>query len=95
MLAALAGLGLTRWLDTPGGGTPTMAAAFGQGMLSGVLVGVVFFAVVWFVDRQDVQPMLSRVLRRLPRRGPRGRGGGPTSGAVSPERGDGKETAAR
>ncbi|WP_328375869.1 MATE family efflux transporter [Micromonospora zamorensis] len=95
VLAALAGLGLTRWLDTPGGGTPTMAAAFGQGMLSGVLVGVVFFAVVWFVDRQDVQPMLSRVLRRLPRRGPRGRGGGPTSGAVSPERGDGKETAAR
>ncbi|MFF0471466.1 murein biosynthesis integral membrane protein MurJ [Micromonospora zamorensis] len=95
VLAALAGLGLTRWLDTPGGGTPTMAAAFGQGMLSGVLVGVVFLAVVWFVDRQDVQPMLSRVLRRLPRRGPRGRGGGPTSGAASPERGDGKETAAR
>ncbi|MFI6271834.1 murein biosynthesis integral membrane protein MurJ [Micromonospora zamorensis] len=95
VLAALAGLGLTRWLDTPGGGTPTMAAAFGQGMLSGVLVGVVFLAVVWFVDRQDVQPMLSRVLRRLPRRGPRGRGGGTTSGAVSPERGDGKETAAR
>ncbi|WP_179783318.1 lipid II flippase MurJ [Micromonospora jinlongensis] len=95
VLAALAGLGLTRWLDTPGGGTPTMAVAFGQGMLSGVLVGVVFLAVVWFVDRQDVQPMLSRVLRRLPRRGPRGRGGGPTSGAVSPERGDGKETAAR
>ncbi|WP_433554639.1 murein biosynthesis integral membrane protein MurJ [Micromonospora zamorensis] len=95
VLAALAGLGLTRWLDTPGGGTPTMAAAFGQGMLSGVLVGVVFLAVVWFVDRQDVQPMLSRVLRRLPRRGPRGRGGGPTSGTVSPERGDGKETAAR
>ncbi|WP_433651613.1 murein biosynthesis integral membrane protein MurJ [Micromonospora zamorensis] len=95
VLAALAGLGLTRWLDTPGGGTPTMAAAFGQGMLSGVLVGVVFLAVVWFVDRQDVQPMLSRVLRRLPRRGPRGRGGGPTSGAVSSERGDGKETAAR
>ncbi|MGI5521886.1 murein biosynthesis integral membrane protein MurJ [Micromonospora sp. CA-259024] len=95
VLAALAGLGLTRWLDTPGGGTPTMAVALGQGMLSGVLVGAVFLAVVWFVDRRDVQPLLARVLRRLGRRGPQGRGGGPTPGAGSPERGDGKETAAR
>ncbi|MFF0151947.1 murein biosynthesis integral membrane protein MurJ [Micromonospora sp. NPDC005203] len=91
VLAALAGLGLTRWLDTPGGGTPTTAAALGQGMLSGVLVGAVFLAVVWFVDRRDVQPLLAGVLRRLGRRGPRG--GGPTP--VSPQRGDGKETAAR
>ncbi|MFG1919706.1 murein biosynthesis integral membrane protein MurJ [Micromonospora sp. NPDC048898] len=91
VLAALAGLGLTRWLDTPGGGTPTTAVALGQGMLSGVLVGAVFLAVVWFVDRRDVQPLLAGVLRRLGRRGPRG--DGPTP--VSPERGDGKETAAR
>ncbi|WCN83795.1 murein biosynthesis integral membrane protein MurJ [Micromonospora sp. LH3U1] len=95
VLAALAGWGLTRWLDTPGGGTPTMAAALGQGMLSGVLVGAVFLAVVWFVDRRDVQPLLAGVLRRLGRRGPRGRGGGPTPSADSPERGDGKETATR
>ncbi|MEU4472354.1 lipid II flippase MurJ [Micromonospora sp. NPDC023888] len=93
VLAALAGLGLTRWLDTPGGGTPTTAAALGQGMLSGVLVGAVFLAVVWFVDRRDVQPLLAGVLRRLGRRGPRGGDGG--SKPVSPERGDGKETAAR
>ncbi|KAB1941770.1 virulence factor MviN [Micromonospora sp. ALFpr18c] len=92
VLAALAGLGVVRLLDTPGGGTPTMAAALGQGMLSGVLVGVVFLAVVWLVDRRDVQPLLAGVLRRLSRRG---RGGGPTPGGVSPERGDGKETAAR
>ncbi|GGO22528.1 murein biosynthesis integral membrane protein MurJ [Micromonospora parathelypteridis] len=93
VLAALAGLGLTRWLDTPGGGTPTMAVALGQGMLSGVLVGAVFLAVVWFVDRRDVQPLLAGVLRRLRRRGPRG--GAPTPPASSPERGDGKETATR
>ncbi|MET8324334.1 lipid II flippase MurJ [Micromonospora sp. NPDC005189] len=95
VLAALAGLGLTQWLDTPGGGTPTMAAALGQGMLSGVLVGVVFLAVVWFVDRRDVQPLLAGVLRRLGRRGPRGRGDGPMPGASTSERGDGKETATR
>ncbi|MET7672008.1 murein biosynthesis integral membrane protein MurJ [Micromonospora luteifusca] len=93
VLAALAGLGLTRWLDAPDGGTPTMVVAFGQGMLSGVLVGVVFLAVVWFVDRRDVQPLLAGVLRRLRRRGPRG--GAPTPAAGSPERGDGKETATR
>ena len=93
VLAALAGLGLTRWLDTPGGGTPTMAAAFGQGMLSGVLVGAVFLVVLWFVDRRDVRPLLVGVLRRLGRRGLRDRHGAPA--AVPPERGDGKETAAR
>ncbi|PYC64294.1 virulence factor MviN [Micromonospora arborensis] len=93
VLAALAGLGLTRWLDSPGGGTPTMAVALGQGMLSGVLVGAVFLAVVWFVDRRDVQPLLAGVLRRLRRRGPRG--DAPTPAAGSPERGDGKETATR
>ncbi|MEU8258827.1 lipid II flippase MurJ [Micromonospora inaquosa] len=93
VLAGLAGWGLTRWLATPDDGTPTMAAAFGQGMLSGVLVGVVFLAVVWFVDRRDVQPLLAGVLRRLGRRGPSG--GAPTPGAGSAERGDGKETATR
>ncbi|WP_406081494.1 murein biosynthesis integral membrane protein MurJ [Micromonospora sp. NBC_00858] len=98
VLAALAGLGLTRWLDTPGGGTPTMAAALGQGMLSGVLVGAVFLAVVWFVDRRDVRPLLAGVLRRLGRAGRRGsrdRAGTPPPGTVPPERGDGKETVSR
>ncbi|MET8260296.1 lipid II flippase MurJ [Micromonospora sp. NPDC005205] len=93
VLAGLAGLGLSRWLDQSDGGTPTTAAAFGQGMLSGVLVGVVFLAVVWFVDRRDVQPLLAGMLRRLGRRGPSG--GAPTPGAGSAQRGDGKETATR
>ncbi|MFF0371550.1 murein biosynthesis integral membrane protein MurJ [Micromonospora sp. NPDC005087] len=98
VLAALAGLGLTRWFDTPGGGTPTMVAALGQGMLSGVLVGVVFLAVVWFVDRRDVRPLLAGVLRRLGRAGRRGSrdgAGTPTPGAVPPEQDDGKETVVR
>jgi putative peptidoglycan lipid II flippase len=97
VVAALAGVGVTRLLDTPGDGTPTMAAALGQGMLSGVLIGVVFLAVVWFVDRRDVRPLLAGVLRRLGRagrRGPRDRAGAP-AGAVPPERGDGKETVHR
>ncbi|WP_444950961.1 murein biosynthesis integral membrane protein MurJ [Micromonospora ureilytica] len=92
VLAGLAGFGLTRWLDQSDGGTPTMAAALGQGMLSGVLVGVVFLAVVWFVDRRDVQPLLAGVLRRLGRRGP---SGGAPPDAGSAQRGDGKETATR
>ncbi|WP_405433892.1 murein biosynthesis integral membrane protein MurJ [Micromonospora sp. NBC_00617] len=95
LLAALAGLGVSRWLAGLDGGTPTTAAALGQGMLSGVLVGVVFLVVVWFVDRRDVRPLLTGVVRRLGRRGPRGRAGTPTPDAVSPERGDGKETTVR
>ncbi|PWR13528.1 virulence factor MviN [Micromonospora acroterricola] len=98
VLAALAGLGLSRWLDTPGDGTPTMAAALGQGMLSGVLVGVVFLAVVWFVDRRDVRPLLAGVLRRLGRAGRRGSrdgAGTPAPGAVPPEQDDGKEAVSR
>ncbi|WP_076473018.1 murein biosynthesis integral membrane protein MurJ [Micromonospora avicenniae] len=95
LAGALAGVGVLRWLDTPGDGTPTMAAALGQGMLSGVLVGVVFLTVVWLVDRQAVRPLLAGVLRRLGRGGARGRG---NAGAEQeqdgspPERGDGKET---
>ena len=63
-------------------------------MLSGVLVGVVFLAVVWFVDRQDVQPLLAGCCAVWA-------GGGPVPGRRAdagrglPERGDGKETAAR
>ncbi|WP_435209021.1 murein biosynthesis integral membrane protein MurJ [Micromonospora sp. bgisy143] len=94
VLAAFAGLGLSRWLDRLDGGTPTTAGALGQGMLSGVLVGVVFLVVVWFVDRRDVRPLLTGVARRL-RRGQRGRAGTSTPGAVPPESGDGKETAVR
>ncbi|MEU5908857.1 lipid II flippase MurJ [Micromonospora sp. NPDC047467] len=95
VVAALAGLGLGRLLHSVGDGTPTMAAALGQGMLSGVLVGVVFLVVVWFVDRRDVQPLLRGVARRLNRRGSRDRTGTSAPDTAPPERGDGKETAVR
>ncbi|MEV4202521.1 murein biosynthesis integral membrane protein MurJ [Micromonospora globbae] len=94
LAGALAGVAVSRWLDTPGDGTPTMWAALGQGMLSGVAVGAVFLAVVWLVDRRAVRPLLAGVLRRLGRGG--GRGPGNAAGAERdgspPERGDGKET---
>ncbi|RKN29100.1 murein biosynthesis integral membrane protein MurJ [Micromonospora musae] len=93
LAGALAGVGVLRWLDTPGDGTPTVGAALGQGMLSGVLVGVVFLTVVWLVDRQAVRPLLAGVLRRLRRGGGRESAGTAREQDGSPpERGDGKET---
>ncbi|MEU6075948.1 hypothetical protein ABZ809_19425, partial [Micromonospora sp. NPDC047074] len=97
-LAAVAGAAAARWLDTAVGGTPTTAGALVQGMLSGVLVGVVFLTVVWLVDRRDVTPLLAGVLRRLGRAGrraPAAPAEGTGEGGVPPERGDGKETVSR
>lgn len=97
-LAALAGTALARWLDAAAGGTPTTPGALVQGMLSGALVGVVFLAVVWLVDRRDVTPLLAGVLRRLGRagrRGPAAPADGTGEGDIPPERGGGKETVSR
>ncbi|WP_433533481.1 murein biosynthesis integral membrane protein MurJ [Micromonospora sp. CA-263727] len=82
-LAALALLGLT----DAGDGTPARWVALVQGMLSGVLVGVVFLGVVWLVDRRDLQPLLAGLRRARTRRG--------AEGGHTPERGDGKETVDR
>ncbi|WP_204037142.1 murein biosynthesis integral membrane protein MurJ [Micromonospora qiuiae] len=84
--AAFAALALLRLLPV-GDGTPARWVALMQGMLSGVLVGVVFLGVVWLVDRRDLQPLLAGLRRRLRRRGQQGGG--------TPERGDGKETVSR
>ncbi|MER7420948.1 lipid II flippase MurJ [Micromonospora peucetia] len=97
-LAALAGTAVARLLDTAAGGTPTTPGALVQGMLSGVLVGVVFLAVVWLIDRRDVTPLLAGVLRRLGRvgrRGPAAPAEGTGEGDIPPERGGGKETVSR
>ncbi|MGC4792148.1 murein biosynthesis integral membrane protein MurJ [Micromonospora sp. DT178] len=97
-VAALAGTAVARWLDAAAGGTPTTPGALVQGMLSGVLVGVVFLAVVWLVDRRDVTPLLAGVLRRLGRagrRGPAAPADGTGEGDIPPERGGGKETVSR
>ncbi|PWU47318.1 virulence factor MviN [Micromonospora sp. S4605] len=92
VLAAAAGAAAAHWLAAAGDGTPTTLAALVQGMLSGVLVGVVFLAVARLTDRRDVQPLLAGVLRRL---GRGRRAGGARPDGVPPERGDGKETVSR
>ncbi|NJP35314.1 murein biosynthesis integral membrane protein MurJ [Micromonospora thermarum] len=98
VLAALAGWAASRWLAAAGDGTPGAPAALVQGMLSGVLVGAVFLAVAWTLDRPDVRPLLAGVLRRLGR-ARRGTTDAPDGGTredgVPPERGDGKETVSR
>jgi putative peptidoglycan lipid II flippase len=68
-VAAAAGAGALRLLAR--GGTPGVAGALGQGMLSGVLSGVVvvaaFLGVAYAVDRRDVRPLLAGLVRRVTR----------------------------
>jgi putative peptidoglycan lipid II flippase len=68
-VAAAAGAGALRLLAH--GGPPGVAGAFGQGMLSGVLSGVVvvaaFLGVAYAVDRRDVRPLLAGLARRVTR----------------------------
>jgi putative peptidoglycan lipid II flippase len=70
VVAAGAGLGVLRILDTVTGATPGDAMAIPEGMLSGVVVCLVFLAVAYAGDRHDVRPMVAGVARRL-RRGSR------------------------
>ncbi|GGM30621.1 hypothetical protein GCM10012279_56950 [Micromonospora yangpuensis] len=65
VLAAAGGVGVVQWLAGRGDGTPTTFTALGQGMLSGIVVGVVFLIVALATDRRDVQPLLAGVLRRV------------------------------
>jgi putative peptidoglycan lipid II flippase len=71
--AAAAGLAVRQlgW----GGSTPDVATGVAQGMLSGVMVGLVFLGVLAAVDRRDVRPMTAAATRVLSRRG-RGTEGG-------------------
>jgi putative peptidoglycan lipid II flippase len=68
--------------DTP----PTKGAALVQGILAGVVVGLVFLAVAFLLDRRDVRPLVAAVRKRaavLMGRGNRGAGG--------PAQADGRE----
>ncbi|WBB89826.1 lipid II flippase MurJ [Verrucosispora sp. WMMC514] len=67
--AAVVAVATLRLLDA-GGDPPARWTALMQGMLSGVLVAVVFLAVVWLVDRQDLRPLLTGLGRRLRRARP-------------------------
>lgn len=64
--AAAAGAGLVRWL--PWGEAPAAGAVVGSGMLAGGVVGIVFGAVAWSLDRRDVRPAAVAARRRLRRR---------------------------
>ncbi|WBB52350.1 lipid II flippase MurJ [Verrucosispora sp. WMMD573] len=67
--AAVAAVAMLRLLGA-GDDPPARWTALMQGMLSGVLVAVVFLAVVWLVDRQDLRPLLTGLGRRLRRTRP-------------------------
>ncbi|GAB3090085.1 murein biosynthesis integral membrane protein MurJ [Micromonospora schwarzwaldensis] len=88
VVAAAGGAATARGLDGLGDGTPTTLAALAQGMLSGVVVGVLFLAVAWLTDARDLRPLLATVTRRLRRRRP---ADGPPADQHPGERGDGKE----
>jgi putative peptidoglycan lipid II flippase len=64
-VAAASGLGVLRLLGTVIDGTPGDATAVPEGMLSGVVVCLVFLAVAYAGDRHDVRPMVAGVARRL------------------------------
>ncbi|MFI5937765.1 murein biosynthesis integral membrane protein MurJ [Actinoplanes sp. NPDC051494] len=59
--------GAAGWLvvDSLGGGTPGAGRSLLQGMLGGIVVAVVFLAVVFPLDRRDLGPLVSRVTRRV------------------------------
>ncbi|WP_326559375.1 murein biosynthesis integral membrane protein MurJ [Micromonospora sp. NBC_01796] len=90
-VATLAGIAVLRWLPGLFAGTPAKVDALLQGMLSGVVVGAVFLAVSYPLDRHDVRPMIGSVGRRLSRLTRRKRSGGGPDGP-HPGRGDEKET---
>lgn len=91
VVAATGGAATARGLAGSTGGTPTTFGALVQGMLSGVVVGVLFLAVAWLTDARDLRPLLAAVTRRLRGRRPAGEGDGPPADQHPGDRGDGKE----
>ncbi|MEO3748638.1 lipid II flippase MurJ [Plantactinospora sp. B5E13] len=65
VVAAAAGAALAHWLGGGADGTPARGAALLQGMLSGVVVGAVFVAIAYPLDRHDVRPLLVATRNRL------------------------------
>jgi len=65
--AAVCGAVLARWLLATTDGTPTTWVSLLHGMLSGVVVGVVFLAVAYPLDRHDVRPLARNLGRRVRR----------------------------
>ncbi|MEV5634128.1 murein biosynthesis integral membrane protein MurJ [Micromonospora tulbaghiae] len=92
VVAGAGGAAVAAGLAGLGDGTPTTPWALAQGMLSGVVVGVLFLAVAWLTDARDLRPLLATVTRRLRRRRPAGGDDGPPAQQHPGERGDGRET---
>ncbi|MGC4897565.1 murein biosynthesis integral membrane protein MurJ [Micromonospora sp. DT31] len=90
-LAATGGAATARGLAGLGDAPPTTPQALGQGMLSGVVVGVLFLAVAWLTDARDLRSPLAAVTRRLRRRRPACGDDGPPAPKHPGQRGDGKE----
>jgi putative peptidoglycan lipid II flippase len=69
LVAAALATGAGRAVVAPAGPTPHAGAALWSGMLAGVVVGVVFAAAAWVLDRDDVGPLMAAAVRRLRRPG--------------------------
>ena len=69
--AAATGYAVAAAMLPAGDHPPGTAVLIGSGMLSGVVVGAVFAAVAWALDRRDARPMAAAVARRLRRGGAR------------------------
>ena len=66
-LAGLAGWGVVAGLAHATGPTPAGWASLLSGMLGGVVVAVVFFAVTYPLDRHDLRPLVATVTGRIRR----------------------------
>jgi putative peptidoglycan lipid II flippase len=66
-VAALAGWATVAGIGHLVGRTPTVVGSLGQGMLGGIVVAVVFAAVAYPLDRRDMAPLATMLLRRVRR----------------------------
>jgi putative peptidoglycan lipid II flippase len=66
-VAALAGWATVAGIGHLLGPTPTVAGSLGQGMLGGIVVAVVFAAVAYPLDRRDMAPLATMLVRRVRR----------------------------
>jgi putative peptidoglycan lipid II flippase len=68
-LAAAGGYAVAAAMLPTGDHPPGVVVLVGSGMLTGVVVGAVFGAVVWALDRGDARPLVAAAVRRLRRAG--------------------------
>jgi len=64
VVSGVAGWATVEGLGSALGGTPGAGVSLLQGMLGGIVVAVVFLAVVYPLDRRDLGPLVSKLTRR-------------------------------